>query len=361
MTTKIKILAATALIALSACNNNDNDNVAPVSHFPADGVIHIVTDPTLLQTRTGTPKNNVTDYEYTFDLSIKPKGGIIDSAYIYDDITMLKVGKTWNASRDNGMSTFNMLWQDQTTPLEVTAVSMPGLGIPLGPDSTFKFNISADQEKYWYFCSLVFFKGCVNPTLLTDVEDAADNISEYALKDGCVRIPFRRVMSKLNITLTLGTNLNTTPGTAENPVTNLKVLGTNRSFILMFKNGSVTANKSWSVIDSVVPKHNNAAYIPGVGTSTNAVAKYECILVPQTIAADNFFVEFLIDGKVYGWHSTVPVTLESGKEHFLSINLSNEVLAPQKTSALRRGYGGTKSEPAYIALDGTFNSQSSQW
>ncbi|MEG0900471.1 MAG: fimbrillin family protein, partial [Oscillospiraceae bacterium] len=159
------------------------------------------------------------------------------------------------------------------------------------------------------------------------------------LVDGKLPITFKHLLSKVNISVTLGTELNTTPGTATNPISNLKVNGTKKSF-------------RWSALNDtefVFTGFPNAAITPFVGTysagsaTTNAVANYEVILVPQTVAANEFSVTFTINNKEYTWTSAAAVTLERGRLYTLALTAGKDIvtLGSLSAKAWTAGTGGS--------------------
>lgn len=69
----------------------------------------------------------------------------------------------------------------------------------------------------------------------------------------------------------------------------------------------------------------------------NAVVSYECILIPQTVAANGFSVTFTLDEKSYTWTSADAVTLERGTAYNLELTVGTVTKARSATSAAADG------------------------
>lgn len=334
-----RLATVISLIAVAACNNKD---VTPDSLSTVKDVILVATDISTPQTRAGMTTGNIT--AHNFGLWITPEGETTGSKYIYENKKMdFTQNSGWTAyewSDQDNASPLSLFWKNKRIPVDVTAVCAGGIQISV-TDNKWNSHVAStqDTESSIMENDLLFFKGKVNPTLTAN-ESSDGKISQYALtQDGKIYIPFDHALSKLNITLTLDACLNETPGTETNPVSNLKVNGTNGDFILDISNGTVTKSTLTGFTDPspVTPWHNAAAYVPG--TSTHAVAKYECILVPQTVEADKFSVSFTIDGKEYVWTSAVAVSLKSGKEYTLALMANNITISGLDISATEWGEG----------------------
>ena len=72
---------------------------------------------------------------------------------------------------------------------------------------------------------------------------------------------------------------------------------------------------------------------------SSLTATYEAILIPQTIAANNFVVEILIGDKTYEWKSTAEVELEEGKEYTLALTAGKDKVSGSRFTASTWGSG----------------------
>lgn len=305
MTTKTILLATAALFVLAACSN-ENEGLTPSSKFPADGVIRVATHVNALQTRAGWD-DVLNPLNQDFNIWITPQGESTGSPYIYQRKKMnYSKNSAWTAYewKDAGNAEpLTLLWKNSETPIDVVALyfQSDSSGV-IDLTSSFKNQIGADQSslsnvaKYDY----LYFKGTVDPALQANESGADGKVTKYALMDGKIQIPFHHINAKLDLTLTLGTEFNITPGTVTNPLEELNVNGTVGHFEWDFSTGVITKYTDFGEISSpITPYHNAAEYAAGNGTTVSAVAKYECILVPQDVAAKGFTVSFKIGGKEY--------------------------------------------------------------
>ena len=76
----------------------------------------------------------------------------------------------------------------------------------------------------------------------------------------------------------------------------------------------------------ITPWDNSDAYIEGVGDTTQAEAKYECILIPQTVDADVFNVSFKIGDRYFSWRSSTAVELLADTQYNLTLNVGKDVV-----------------------------------
>lgn len=127
--------------------------------------------------------------------------------------------------------------------------------------------------------------------------------------------------------MNLGTQFNL-GGTATNPITAVSVEGTK-------------TQASWTLITDVLEwqsevkpiKLFEATYAAGEGKTKSAVAKYECILMPQTIDSNGFMVKIVIGGKTYTWKSSNEITLASDKQYNLTLSVGKDVVVVGSFSA----------------------------
>ena len=297
---------ASAVLLLAACSNNDEAFVN--SNFPEDGVIRVMTNVGNPETRAGM----TTDDIHSFFLNIENE---TDANYsYYAKIFRFDTGD-WNSYvADGGLTPLTMLWKNSATPVIVTAISREGRLV-----TEAEFNTSTDYSvSHLQTTDNQVKQDDILYMKPTEVDPASD-----LTPDGKLTVSFVHLFSKINLTVTLGTELNTTPGTATNPITEVKVNGA--SVRIRFK----ASTNEWGAIypdlvTSIEPYA--AAYTAGSGNTQSAVAKYEMILPPQTIESGKFSISFNLDGKPYQWTSSKAVKLESGKQHALGLTVGRDVV-----------------------------------
>lgn len=319
-TKNLLMMAAVAgAMTLGSCSNNDEFNEN--SNFPADGVIRVTTNIDAPVTRAGMTSENIGG----FNIKIN---NAANSNYSYYGF-YYKPNDVWNCYSDNGATPLTMLWQNSTQQVTVTALSQ-GSGFTSQEqfNSELQYNVEENQssELSLLFSDILYMQSkIVNPAM--------------DLVNGKLPITFKHIMSKVNLSITLGTELNTTPGTATNPISELKVNGT----ITQFKwDASINSVFDLSLFSTKAITPYTGPYTLGSGTTTKAVANYEVILVPQIVTEGGFSVTFTINGQEYTWTSTDAVNLESGKQHNLALTVGKDVVTFDSfsTEAWEPGVGG---------------------
>lgn len=326
-TIKNLAMLAVAALAAAACSH-DKNLVAPTDHFPADGVIRVATDVTRPQTRAGMETGNLT----TFQLRVKNP---VSDSYSYNAL-MKKEGSDWVSYNNDGTAKKVMLWQNKTQKVNVAAVYIPGVTLT---DENWKttdvvpvnIKVKEDQSNADSLNEsdiLVMKDHEVDPSSATDLTP-----------QGKMKVELKHRLAKLNLTVNLGTQLNIDgSGTATNPITAVSVEGTK-------------TQASWSLItdklegqSEVKPiKLFEAAYAAGEGKTKSAVAKYECILMPQTIASNGFMVKIVIGGKTYTWKSSNEVTLAPDTQYNLTLSVGKDVVIVGGFSATPWTDGGSSN------------------
>lgn len=141
-----------------------------------------------------------------------------------------------------------------------------------------------------------------------------------------ISVNFSHIMSKVILTITLGTEFNE----KDNPITDVKFMGTVAS-------NSYTVGSGWGTIaeaattTDITPLFN--AYTAPTTDKPNATAEYEVILVPQTVAANGFTVVFSVGDRVFKWTSTSAVTLAGGNKYSLALTAGKDIVSSAIFSA----------------------------
>ena len=324
----IKNLAMLAVAALTAASCSHDENlVAPADHFPADGIIRVAADVTHPQTRAGMETTNL----QAFRLRVENP---VNATYSYNAL-MKKESGEWVSYDNAGADKLMMLWQNKTQKVNVAAVCIPS-DITLTDENWLatgatpvNIKVEADQST----------DDKLNKSDLLFMENHEVDPANDLTPQGKMKVELKHRLAKLNLTVQLGTQFNlTATGTATNPITAVSVEGTK-------------TEATWKLIEDAMTEQGSATpvkpltgiYTPGQGETKSAVAKYECILVPQTIAANGFQVKIVIAGKTYTWKSPTGVTLASDKQHGLTLTVGKDVVIVGGFSATPWTEGGTES------------------
>lgn len=307
-TIKNLAMLAVAALATAACSNDEN-LVTPTDHFPADGIIRVAADVTDPQTRAGMETNNLT----MFQLRVQNP---VNDTYSYN-AQMKKDGDQWVSYKNDGSEKMMMLWQNKTQKVNVAAVCIPGVTLT---DDNWKATgatpvnimVEADQST----------DDKLNKSDLLAMKNHEFNPATELTTGGKMKVELKHRLAKLNLTVKLGTDFNLNGiGTTNNPITEVNVNGTNTkaAWTLITDEFSGLSEKK-----SVKPLQTS--YTAGNADKQNAVAKYECILLPQTINANGFAVKIVIGGKLYTWKSGDKVTLTSNTQYNLTLTVGKDII-----------------------------------
>ena len=324
-TIKNLAMLAVAALATAACSNDEN-LVTPTDHFPADGIIRVAADVTDPQTRAGMETNNLT----MFQLRVQNP---VNDTYSYN-AQMKKDGDQWVSYKNDGSEKMMMLWQNKTQKVNVAAVCIPDVTLI---DDNWKatgatpvnITVEADQSK----------ADKLNKSDILAMQNHEFNPATELTTGGKMKVELKHRLTKLNLTVKLGTDFNLNGiGTTNNPITKVNVNGTNTkaAWTLITDEFSGLSEKK-----SVKPLQTS--YTAGNADKQNAVAKYECILLPQTINANGFAVKILIGGKLYTWKSGDKVTLTSNTQYNLTLTVGKDIVVIGNFTATPWTDGGTKN------------------
>lgn len=324
-TIKNLAMLAVAALATAACSNDEN-LVTPTDHFPADGIIRVAANVPDPQTRAGMETNNLT----MFQLRVQNP---VNDTYSYN-AQMKKDGDQWVSYKNDGSEKMMMLWQNKTQKVNVAAVCIPGVTLT---DDNWKATgatpvnimVEADQSK----------ADKLNKSDILAMKNHEFNPATELTTGGKMKVELKHRLAKLNLTVKLGTDFNMNGiGTTNNPITEVNVNGTNTkaAWTLITDEFSGLSEKK-----SVKPLQTS--YTAGNADKQNAVAKYECILLPQTINANGFAVKIVIGGKLYAWKSGDKVTLTSNTQYNLTLTVGKDIVVIGNFTATPWTDGGTKN------------------
>ena len=307
----IKNLAMLAVAALTAASCSHDENlVAPADHFPADGIIRVAADVTHPQTRAGMETTNL----QAFRLRVE---NTENATYCYNALMKLENGE-WVSYDNAGTDKLMMLWQNKTQKVNVAAVCIPS-DITLTDEhwktdgaTPVNIKVEADQST----------DDKLNKSDLLAMQNHEFNPATELTTGGKMKVELKHRLAKLNLTVKLGTDFNLNGiGTTNNPITKVNVNGTNTKAAWTLITDEFNG---LSEMKSVIPLQTS--YTAGNADKQNAVAKYECILLPQTINANGFAVKIVIGGKLYAWKSGAKVTLTSNTQYNLTLTVGKDIV-----------------------------------
>lgn len=163
----------------------------------------------------------------------------------------------------------------------------------------------------------------------------------YPTQSG-INVGFKHTMSKINLTIELGSEYEFTKEDVDTKITDVKIDGSkikayyyidfstqNPQFRFYGHSGDPTP---------ITPYHTGTTpYSKTNGVITKASATYEAILVPQTIASGKFTVSFKVEGKLYEWayNNEAGLTLAPNIAYTLKLIAGDDKVQPASFSAAK--------------------------
>lgn len=155
----------------------------------------------------------------------------------------------------------------------------------------------------------------------------ANFVPKNNLEDGKLNILFNHAFCRVDIEVTIGSEFNATNGLAENPIQGIRVEGTKTTAEIGFVSTepffTVTSSESEDAT-SITPTSRD--FTPAASASNQAVARYSCIVIPQTATLK---VVLHTSDREYEWTGT-QMALESGKQYTLQLNMTNKSTTARK-------------------------------
>lgn len=300
------MLLATAAL-MTACSSDDD----AVSYYPEDNVVRVVTNVNTMTTRASFNNDNIDN------IGLSIKNAAADS-YSYANAKFAKSGSAWAPEGQT------LLWHNATDAVDIVAYAPYNGSVQTNLSDTKDFPVTVETEQNATSTAsdfLVYKKKGFMPG--TDLNTLS-----------AIPVNFTHALTRLDIVVTFGTEFDAKQEGGKltsSPLGGFKVSGTSVAGTCDFTLDTPTVTATDNVND--VQPYESETFVQAAGTAgqetTNAKATYSCILIPQTVAGGKFTVSFTIDGTVYSWTSTAPVTLEAGKYHTLSLRVGKDTVVPK--------------------------------
>lgn len=329
---KHQILAlAVAALSFTACTNEDNIS----QDYLADTPIKLnvsVDEPT---TRAGYSNAELPEgfwlivYHY-----LDPDHEVPDEKYHYQ-VWAEKVEDSWKTYKiyntDDGAwgvtdEEVTMLWANMKDKVDVMAFTKDGkITIPTG-------QTTLDDLKKADFLAMP----------VTEVEPTQSGIN----------VEFKHTMSKINLTIELGSEYEFTEEDVDTKITDVKIDGSkvkaDYEILSSTDNPQVSFSNYSGDPTPISPYHTGTTpYSKTNGVITKASATYEAILIPQTIESGKFTVSFRVDGKLYEWvyNNEAGLTLDPSTAYTLKLIAGDDKVQPASFSVAAWNPGnGTDGE-----------------
>ena len=318
----IKFFAITAMAAamITSCSNEDE---LSQSNYPSDNIIRVTAGVNNAKTRAegaGTP------LEQPLSLTVVNKNA---PKYTYTDKVFSKSSGDWACSE-------TLLWQKSDALVDIVAFA---------PAQTGKFNG-------------VYANGSIQPIAYsvakdqTTADDKNDLLYYYAkdfnpgesLDKGKLNIKFNHAFCMIDIVVTLGTEFNKPKVLDDSPIVKVTLDGTKIAANVDVKNAASVVTASETATPTTITT-TKGTFTTAANAEANAISRFSCIAIPQTVGANTFKVSLMTAGKLYEWTSVEPVELKSGNRYTLELTMGNNVvlLKDDKITASpwTEGTGGT--------------------
>ena len=312
----IKFFAISAMAAAMITSCSSEDELSQ-SNYPSDNIIRVTAGVNNAKTRA--EGQGITAMDKDFSLTIVNKNA---PKYTYTDKVFSKSSGDWACSE-------TLLWQKSDALVDIVAFA---------PAQTGKFNG-------------VYANGSIQPIAYsvasdqsTDQSTSSDNndlLYYYApgfnpgksLVDKKLNIQFNHAFCMIDIVVTLGTEFNKPEVLKESPIVKVTLGGTKIEASVDVKNAATTTasivTASGEAADITTTK---GSFTPAENADKkadpekNAISRFSCIAIPQTVAANTFKVSLMTAGKRYEWTSKDPVELKSGYRYTLELSMGNDVV-----------------------------------
>ena len=159
-------------------------------------------------------------------------------------------------------------------------------------------------------------------------------------KEG-IKVALQHAMSKINLTIELGSEYEFTKEDVDTEIKDVKIDGSKVKANYEINSSTDDPQVSFSYYygdpTPITPLNTGAIPFSKAedGTITKASATYEAILIPQYIASGSFTVSFKVDGKLYEWAYNKELTLAPNTAYTLKLIAGNDKVQPESFSVAK--------------------------
>lgn len=301
----IQFFAITALGAALFASCSNEEELATGS-YPSDNLIRVTAGVNNDMTRS----DEVTATALTQDFSLTVVNNTNANFSYANEIFSLN-GTEWSCGK-------NLLWQNLSTPVKIVAL------YPATAANTFSGVYSKENKS----CGTITYGVNHDQSTAAEADDLllyhnASFVPEKDLENGKLDIQFDHAFCRVDIEVTIGSEFNANNGLAANPIQGIRVEGTKISADIGFASAETTITAKGDAA-SITP--TPGTFTPATSESDQAVARYSCMVIPQT--ADLNIVLHTSD-REYEWTGT-KMALESGKQYTLKLNMTNKSTTARK-------------------------------
>lgn len=175
--------------------------------------------------------------------------------------------------------------------------------------------------------------------------------TEVAPSQSGINVEFKHTMSKINLTIELGSEYEFTQEDVGKNITDVKIDGSkveaNYTINSSTENPQFNFDNHYGDPTPISPfRTGTTPYSKTDGVITKASATYEAILIPQTIESGKFTVSFKVDGKLYEWvyNNEAGLTLDPSTAYTLKLIAGDDKVQPVSFSVAEWGKGNGDGE-----------------
>ena len=317
----IKFFAISAMAAAMITSCSTDDELSQ-SNYPSDNIVRVTAGVNNAKTRADVKYSPM---DKPFSLTIvnrNTESSELAKKYTYVDKVFSKTSGDWACSE-------TLLWQKATTPVDIVAFA---------PAQTGKFSGVCDNDRN---IKPITYSVADDQSTSSDNNDLlyyyAPNFNPGTSLDenGKLNIQFNHAFCMIDIVVTLGTEFNKPNVLKESPIVKVTLGGTKIEASVDVKNAAtttasvVTASEEAAATDITTTK---GSFTPAENADKkadpekNAISRFSCIAIPQTVAGKTFKVSLMTASKLYEWTSAEPVELKSGYRYTLNLSMGNDVV-----------------------------------
>lgn len=305
---KANILATAALATLlAACSNDDELTGTQQSVLPDDNVIRLEAGVNNMQTRAvGYAENGLAE----FGLFVENEN---NSTYTFSNVYMKKDDSgIWASYKNDKITPWLMLWQNESTPVNVTAYAPYNENTNWG--NQFTGNVESDQtiEENGRKSDVLYAAASVTP----NAPETGNDIY-YDTNTKKLNVKMGHVLSKLTVNIRYGTEM--TQNGATPSLTSVTLSETQTGYTMDLTSGSVSATGGKSEINMMLSD------VAVEGYSKSA----EAILVPQSAA---FTITVIVGERTFVYNNA-EFAFKEGNAYTLNLLVGKDITNIEDISA----------------------------
>ncbi len=314
----IKFFAISAMAAAMITSCSTDDELSQ-SNYPSDNIIRVTAGVNNAKTRA--EGQGVTAMDKPFSLTIVNRN--TESTELAKKYTYVNKVFSKSSSGDWACSE-TLLWQSSTQAVDIVAFA---------PAQTGKFNGVCDNDRN---IKPITYSVADDQSTWSDNNDllyyyAKDFNPGESLDKGKLNIQFNHAFCMIDINVTLGTEFNKPSIPTTSPIVKVTLGGTKiAANVDVTKAASVVTVSETDAPTTITT--TKGSFTPAENADKkadpekNAISRFSCIAIPQTVGANTFKVSLMTADKLYEWTSDKEITLQSGYRYTLNLSMGNDVV-----------------------------------